>query len=321
MDQEHSHAVDGAPLVSVIVPVCDTKPYLPRCLDSLLAQTLERIEVVVIDDGSTDGSGALVDEYAARDGRVRVVHGRRAGAAAARNRGIEIARAPRLMFVDSDDWVEPDFCLHAHQAAEEHRCDLVYFMHRRVFGDGRVETVKAPRPAGLASEADALFVSDHVAVTVWSMLCDQRLFDEVRFPEGRLGEDMGTTHRLVHAARRIWLLDEAPYHYTFGREGSAWNTLSERLVDDSFDMGRLRIDDLEEWGYDVIYQEQLLATFYLVHRGRVGGRGEESHRLARESGPISRELEPALRRMLRLYRACPWLFDCVCKLSGRRLRG
>ena len=98
------------PKVSVIVPIYNVEAYLPRCLDSLRRQTLSHIEIILIDDGSSDGCGEIAARYAREDGRFRVIHQANAGLSAARNRGIELASAPYLMFVDSDDWVEPDFC-------------------------------------------------------------------------------------------------------------------------------------------------------------------------------------------------------------------
>ena len=96
-----------APLVSVVVPVYNAEPYLRECLDSLLGQTLKEIEIIAVDDGSTDGSGQLLAEYAARDKRLKVISLKRSGAAAARNRGIEAARGKWLWFADADDIAAP----------------------------------------------------------------------------------------------------------------------------------------------------------------------------------------------------------------------
>src|SRR3954469_14533680 len=96
-----------SPLVSVVVPVYDVEAYLPEALDSVLGQTYPALEVVVVDDGSTDGSGAVADEYAARDPRVRVVHVENRGLGAARNEGLRHVTGDLLMFAESDDLVPP----------------------------------------------------------------------------------------------------------------------------------------------------------------------------------------------------------------------
>ena len=115
------------PLVSVIVPVYNVEPYLHRCIDSLVHQTLKDIEIILIDDGSTDGCGKICDEYAAADTRIRVVHQENAGLCEARNTGIDRAQADYLMFVDSDDWVQAEFCEIPLMLAKEHQADLACF--------------------------------------------------------------------------------------------------------------------------------------------------------------------------------------------------
>lgn len=310
--------MEKRPNVSIVIPIYNTAHYLRRCIESVLAQTMSQIEVILVDDGSTDLSGRIADDYAAQDSRITVIHKSNAGLSAARNDGVAAATADYILFLDSDDYVDAQFCERPWRAAVEHDADLVYYMHRRRFENGKVETTTTPFSDGLISEKDALYINNHVAVTAWSMLYDRRLFQNLEFPVGRLCEDMGVTHRFIHAARRIYLINDALYNYSFGRSGSLWSSQGERLIIDAYDMGRLRIGDLEEWGYDVRREKQLLALFYLSHEGRVGPRGEESHRFATQTGRPSEELEPIQRWMLRLYRLSPRAFDCASIATGQR---
>jgi len=112
-------------LVSVIVPVYNVEEYLGRCVDSILAQTYTNLEVILVDDGAKDSSGAICDEYAARDARVRVIHKENGGLSSARNAGIDAAKGDWLEFVDSDDWIEPDAVESMLTLALEHRTELV----------------------------------------------------------------------------------------------------------------------------------------------------------------------------------------------------
>ena len=96
------------PLISIIVPVYNVEKYLPKCVESLLAQTYSNLEIILVDDGSVDASGQICDTYAAKDSRVRVIHQPNAGVSAARNAGLKAARGEYIGFVDADDWVEPD---------------------------------------------------------------------------------------------------------------------------------------------------------------------------------------------------------------------
>lgn len=96
------------PLVSIVIPVFNVERHLRQCLDSVLRQTLKEWECICIDDGSPDGSGAILDEYGNKDARFKIIHQRNRGVSAARNLGIKLASAPYLTFIDSDDWVEDD---------------------------------------------------------------------------------------------------------------------------------------------------------------------------------------------------------------------
>ncbi|MCD8330764.1 MAG: glycosyltransferase, partial [Lachnospiraceae bacterium] len=108
-----------APLVSIIVPVYNIKKYLRRCADSLLGQDYENLEILFIDDGSTDGSESILDEYQRQDPRVRVIHQANAGVSASRNRGLDLARSEYIQFADSDDWLPADAMRQLVNAAQE----------------------------------------------------------------------------------------------------------------------------------------------------------------------------------------------------------
>lgn len=99
------------PFVSIIIPVYNTEKYLPRCLDSVLAQSYSNFELILVDDGSVDNSGKICDEYAARDSRIRVLHQDNQGVSIARNNGMAAAQGEYISFIDSDDWVEPDYLM------------------------------------------------------------------------------------------------------------------------------------------------------------------------------------------------------------------
>lgn len=125
--------------VSVIVPVYNTGKLLLSCLDSLAAQTMEEIEFLLIDDGSTDGSGGLCDEYAKKDLRFHVIHQKNAGVSAARNTGLKAAMGEFIGFVDSDDWIAPDMFEQLYTRAAAESCDIVMCDAQTVYADGRTE--------------------------------------------------------------------------------------------------------------------------------------------------------------------------------------
>ena len=111
--------------VSVIIPVCDVEAYLRKCLDSVVNQTLKDIEIICVDDGSTDGSGLILGEYAEKDDRIKVIRQANGGTFVARKRGVAVANGDYVCFVDPDDLVLPTFCENLLAAAEKRRCDIV----------------------------------------------------------------------------------------------------------------------------------------------------------------------------------------------------
>ena len=113
------------PLISVIVPVYNVEKYLGKCVDSILAQTYENLEIILVEDGTRDGCGAICDAYAAKDPRVRVIHKENGGLSSARNAGMDIARGEYFGFVDSDDWIEPETYETLLNLAEKYNADLV----------------------------------------------------------------------------------------------------------------------------------------------------------------------------------------------------
>ena len=124
------------PLISIIVPVYNVKNYLEKCLQSICGQTYKNLEIILIDDGSSDGSGELCDLFAQRDGRIKVIHQTNAGQSAARNRGLAVAQGELLGFVDSDDWIEPDmyeFLYHLHRNCRKDQSEALFWAILQLF--------------------------------------------------------------------------------------------------------------------------------------------------------------------------------------------
>lgn len=205
---------------SIIIPVYNTSATLGECVASVLAQTATDIEVVLVDDGSTDGSPALCDEWARRDSRVRVIHRTNGGLSAARNSGIEAARGDCLMFVDSDDAISPD-TVEAVTAVllADGACDMVEFAVTRV-ADGRAHDIFMPRRTVYDDMSRYWFMGrayEH------SYACNKafrrRLFATLRFAEGRVFEDMELLPRLLRLCRRVCTTPRGRYYYRLNAQG------------------------------------------------------------------------------------------------------
>lgn len=238
---------DG-PLISVIVPIYNVEKYVRKCLDSLKNQTMKEIEIICIDDGSTDGSGEIAEKYKNEVGwpRFRVIHTENRGLSAARNRGIDEAIAEWIMFVDSDDWVDSRFCEKPYGAAVEHGVDLV------IFGFWHVKKTRKKKskelPVGVVDEMTA---HEYGSTAAWNKLYKNELFERIRYPEGRVYEDFATTHKLVHKAKRVFLIRDYLYYHVMWREDSITNTHTITNHKASFTAYIERYKDLLSYGYPV----------------------------------------------------------------------
>ena len=213
------------PKFSLIVPVYRIEEYLPKCIDSVLAQTCQDFELLLIDDGSPDGCGAICDDYAARHpDRIRAVHQANGGAGAARNHGIRLSRGEYLLFVDGDDSLSPDFLAALAEVIEKTPADLVLF-GALVERDGRQvgrldEAVPAERLLTVRDEP-ALYFG---VMAPWNRAYRRTLFTEndIEFATKVWYEDIRVVTKLLAVAQTAYRLPGAYYHY-LQREGSAMN--------------------------------------------------------------------------------------------------
>ena len=239
------------PLVSVIVPVYNVKPYLPVCLDSLLGQTYGNLEILVVDDGSTDGSGSVCDAYGERDSRIRVIHQENRGLSGARNTALGVARGEYLTYVDSDDFVHPRMVECLLDAALRSRADVVKCLFRRVGEDETsLDLSLAPESQSklLLTPEEMLrrILLDGWRGTVWGALCRWERISDLRFEEGKTYEDILYACALYDRAESVVLLDLPLYAYR-QRSGSIISSgLSGKHADDFFRAKKRRLRFLEK---------------------------------------------------------------------------
>lgn len=224
------------PGVSIIVPVYNAESYLGRCLDSILAQTLADWECVCVDDGSTDGSPAILKEYAEKDSRFVVIRRQNGGVASARNTGLDAARGEYIGFVDSDDWIEPETYELALNAARQSGADLVQWRSVAERKGGSVPSREL---------AEGFFdVRENLAyysVVVWNKLFKASLLiqNQIRFPQGLYtGEDLCVGILSYACAKKAYFLDRPLYHHVARDASVSHNKTAE--------MCRKERDALEE---------------------------------------------------------------------------
>ncbi|MCM1044001.1 MAG: glycosyltransferase [Candidatus Gastranaerophilales bacterium] len=214
---------EEAPLISVIVPVYNIIEYLPRCVRSITAQTYENLEVLLVDDGSTDGTGELCDSLGAEDARIRVFHKENGGSSSARNLGISQARGQYLGFVDSDDYVEPDMYERLYRGICEYRVKAAQVGRDEIDPQGNLlPNICEPPEEALCYESQAFLrelLLHRGDCSFCTKLLHRELFLGQNFPEGRLNEDFELLVRMLPRIGKLVSLPEQSYH-VFYRIGS-----------------------------------------------------------------------------------------------------
>lgn len=200
--------------ISVIVPVYNVEVYLRRCLDSLYKQTYRNLEVILIDDGSSDNSGTICEEYSRADERFLAVHQKHSGVSAARSKGLALAAGEYIGFVDSDDWIEKNMFERMLKALEENEADITVCGRWEEKGNEMIRRGWDFLEILTAEKALAALIDDEkMKGYLWDKLYCRELFSELSFPLGRTFEDTSVQDILFSRAKRIVCVPEPLYHY------------------------------------------------------------------------------------------------------------
>lgn len=204
-------------LVSVIVPVYNVERYLEACIKSICTQSYSDIEIILVDDGSTDRSGEICDEWERRDSRIHTIHKENGGLSDARNVGIEQSNGSWLMFVDSDDTISLNSVEQMYCAAVNNNCELAVCNMVRTYDDGSAESFYAPVTELTVWDGQQRYETLKQP-SVCNKLFRADLFEKIQFPKGKFYEDTFVYHVLVHRANKIALTGHDGYFYLSRRE-------------------------------------------------------------------------------------------------------
>lgn len=312
------------PEVSIIIPVYNVIKYFEKCMESVLSQKMRDFEVILIDDGSTDGSGALCDRYAAEDGRVSAVHQSNAGLAAARNAGLACAAGNYVCFIDSDDYVSPDCLEKSLAAAKRHQADLVIFDYDFVDETG---SMLFRYHAGLEPDRLLTLKTTPELINVSPSSCNKlyrkALFEraEACFPEGRLYEDLATTPKLLPGASAVYL-PESLYYYV-NHKGSIMRMAvpdpERRYRDRVFAVDSVRAYYAEKGLADAFRENlEFLAIYHIYFMLSIETLAEDSR------SAYLKKYREYIRREYPAYKKNPWiplLFTKRERIKFRLLNG
>lgn len=230
-------------LISVIVPIYNTEKYLCKCVDSIINQTYTNLEIILVNDGSSDNCGKICDEYAKKDNRIKVIHKLNGGLSDARNVGIKKAKGKYISFVDSDDYINKNMIDVLFNLQLSNKSDISIISYKVVYDNNIVdENFKKISEPIILNKYQALlylFYDNKIGNYAWNKLYKKELFNNMEFPKGKKMEDLGTTYKLFELCEKIVYSDTELYYY-LQRNNSILHDIDKKLCNDKFELAHER---------------------------------------------------------------------------------
>ncbi len=253
-------------LISIIIPVYKVEKYLEKCIQSVINQTYENLQIILVDDGSPDNCGKICDEYAKKDHRIEVIHKSNGGLSDARNKGLEMAKGEYIGFVDSDDYIEADMYEVLYNLLKQYNAD-VSICNFYTVSQGKISIKNADNGINEYNRIEILkeiLLDKNIQSYAWNKLYKKELFDEIKYPIGKKYEDIGTTFYLLEKCNKVVVTGKSEYYY-INRQDSIVNNVTESTITDYIELIIQRYDYIEEnikelSSYNKDYLKRILKT-------------------------------------------------------------
>ena len=253
-------------LISLIIPVYKVEKYLEKCIQSVINQTYENLQIILVDDGSPDNCGKICDEYAQKDHRIEVIHKSNGGLSDARNKGLEIAKGEYIGFIDSDDYIESDMYEVLYNLLKQYNAD-VSICNFYTVSQGKIAIKNAENGIKEYNRIEILkevLLDNNIQSYAWNKLYKKELFDEIKYPVGKKYEDIGTTFYLLEKCNKVVVTGKPEYYY-INRQDSIVNNVTETTITDYIELIMQRYDYIEEnikelSSYNKDYLKRILKT-------------------------------------------------------------
>jgi glycosyltransferase involved in cell wall biosynthesis len=247
--------------ISIIVPIYNVQSYLRKCINSILNQTIENIEIILVNDGSKDKSADICEEYKKKDDRVVVIHKENGGLSSARNAGLEIATGELIGFIDSDDWIEPDYFQILYDGIIKYNADISVMHLTDVTKYEKIEFITKRKEEWVKfthhNAMESFFANDFIGYSACNKLYRSNLFEGIRYPEGMLMEDKATTYKLIYKTNSVVVNSSRKYHYYLR---------SDSIMQSKFN--RKKFDSLEIHMEQIKFVDRNYPEFYGLIRAR-----------------------------------------------------
>ena len=255
------------PLISIIVPVYNVEAYLAKCVDSILAQTYTNLEIILVNDGSSDGCGRICDEYAKQDKRIKVIHKQNGGLSDARNVAIDVATGEFITFIDSDDYVTDDYIMTLYSLIEKYECKVSIALYNTFVEGSKPKVVNRVYREDCQTNIKAIeemFYQEKYDTASWAKLYHSSLFATgIRYPKGIVYEDLATTYLLIFQSDKVAFCNERIYNYLLREDSSERSPFSSKKMDSA-----LKVCELMESHLDILgkvmqaYQCRMMSFFF-----------------------------------------------------------
>lgn len=260
-------------LITVVVPAYNVEEYLPRCVESIITQTYQNLEIILVNDGSTDKSGEICEAYAKKDDRIKVIHKENSGPSESRNIGLETAKGEYITFIDADDFIHESYIERLYSLAEMNGSEIVCCNYTRGDADD-FSGVKAEKQIEERTyTADEMLRNwhgkyKHLETVIWNKLYKKELFEKnhIRYPEDCIsGEDVQITHLLVANARQVTITNETLYYYFRNKQSITSSASKEKVVVNEVAQKK-RLEFFQQNGYLEAYERMLikLQKYYML---------------------------------------------------------
>lgn len=262
------------PLISIIIPAYNIEDYIGTCLDSLLKQTYKNLEIIVVDDGSSDNTSKIIDEYTVKYQNIKVIHKKNAGVSAARNSGIDIASGDYIGFVDGDDTVDEEMFETLIDNAIKYDADISHCGYKMIF-PSRIdyyhntnEIIQQDNNLGLRD----LLSGNKVEPGLWNKLYKKKLFEDIRINENiRINEDLLANYYLFKKASKSIFYDVCLYNYTLRKNSAATSEININKIIDPIKVRKEILDDIEKNSelYNFAYEKYILSLISVCRNVQV----------------------------------------------------